>query len=169
MNMNINIAYITWLRSWLRSWLRNWKSCPLASLAPAMADLRPWNHLGSDPTMDLHGLCSHLEIIMCCFHIYMRERYRTNKYPNLRRTAPNIWMPAFSWTKGKQPHQTYHDFHCRNPWIGLLPEDLRWNEYFIALQWHPGNHQNVVLGEEHRKNGHRLKSLEQGHLGLELV
>ena len=103
MNMNINIAYNTWLRRWLRGWLRNWKSCPLASLAPAMANLRPWNHLGSDLTMDLRGLCSHLAIIMCCLHIYTRERYRTNKYPNLRRTAPNLWMPAFSWTKGKEP------------------------------------------------------------------
>ena len=70
MNMNINIVYITWLRSWLR----NWKSCPLASLAPAMADLRPWNHLGSDLTMDLCGLCSHLAIIICCLHIYIYER-----------------------------------------------------------------------------------------------
>ena len=53
----------------------------------------------------------------------------------------------FQLNKRERTHQTYDDFHCRNPWIGLLPKDLRWNEYFIALQWHPGNHQNAVLRE----------------------
>ena len=155
MNMNINIAYITWLRSWLR----NWKSCPLASLAHAMADLRPWNHLGSDLTMDLRGLCSHLEIIMCCLHIYIYKRDIGLTNTQIYRGLLQIKMAdcskslnaGFQLNKRERTHQTYHDFHCRNPWIGLLPEDLRWNEYFIALQWHPGNHQNVVLREEHRK------------------
>ena len=78
----------------------------------------------------------------------------------------NLWMPDFSWTKGKEPHQKYHDFHCRNPWIGLLPEDLRWIFHCIAVAswWSPKCRAEGRTG----KNGHRSKSLEWGHFGLEL-
>ena len=105
--------------------------------------------------------------LLCVVCIYTRERYRPNKYPNLQWTAPNIWMWAFSWTKGKEPIK--HTMISIAETLELGSFLKIWDEMNISL------HCSGILvitkmpcwGKNTGKNGHRLKSLEQGHLGLE--